>query len=787
LTPDLTIVAVSEAYLRATMTRREDILGRGIFDVFPDNPDDQAATGVRNLRHSLQRVLQGRVSDTMAVQKYDIRKPDSEGGGFEERYWSPVNAPVLGPCQEVVYIINRVEDVTEFVRLRQEEVKRQELTEALRIQAVQMETEVYLRAKEVQEANRRLEAVNQELTLSKERFRLLVDGARDYAIFMLDPEGRVASWNSGAERIKGYRLEEILGQHFSKFYPQESIDRGKPQHELQVAAAEGRFEDEGWRIRKDGSRFWANVIITAIRGEDGRILGFSKVTRDFTDRRRAEESLLLELSKAVLANPDIRQMLAAIEASIQRLVPHEYAVIALYDANSPGHLRAQKLSPAKELGPIHEAMIPIEGTPEGWVFTNQEPLLMSETNRPETGEPTHQLKAGMKSGFWVPLNCRGEVIGTLFVGSRREAAFEQRDMEVLFQAASQIAGAIEVDHGFRRILEDSDKLREEKRYLEEELRTEYNFEEIVGGSQGLRVVLKQVETVAPTDATALILGETGTGKELIARSIHQLSPRRERTFVKLNCSAIPLGLLESELFGHEKGAFTGAISQRVGRLELAHLGTLFLDEIGDLPLELQPKLLRALQEKEIERLGGRRTIPVNVRLIAATNRDLARMVKTGEFRADLYYRLKVFPMTIPPLRLRPTDIPLLVNYFVNKHAGHMNKRIDTIPEETMAAFRTWPWPGNVRELENFIERAVILTPGSTLRAPLAELETIVEESSDVVDTNLEAADREHILRVLREAKGVIGGTGGAAEKLGVKRTTLNSKLRKLGIERRDYR
>ena len=295
-----------------------------------------------------------------------------------------------------------------------------------------------------------------------------------------------------------------------------------------------------------------------------------------------------------------------------------------------------------------------------------------------------------------------------------------------------------------------------------------------------------METVAPTAATVLILGETGTGKELIARSIHTISPRRDQTFVKLNCSAIPFGLLESELFGHEKGAFTGAISQRIGRLELAHMGTLFLDEVGDLPLELQPKLLRALQEKEIERLGGRRTIPVDVRLIAATNRDLTKMVKAGEFRSDLYYRLRVFPITVPPLRERSTDIPLLVNYFVNKHAKRMGKRIATIPPETMTALCAWQWPGNVRELENFIERAVILTPGSTLRAPLAELEMLEEETPATSDPNFHAAEREHILRVLRETKGMIGGSGGAAERLGLKRTTLNSKLRKLGIERSDY-
>ena len=622
------------------------------------------------------------------------------------------------------------------------------------------------------------------LRSSEQRFRLLVEGARDYAIFMLDPQGRVATWNSGAERIKGYRAEEIIGQHFSKFYPQEEVERGKPEHELEVAAAEGRFEDEGWRIRKDGSRFWANVIITVLRRNDGQLVGFSKVTRDFTERKNAEESLVLELSKAVLTNPDIRQMLAAIEASIQRLIPHDYAAIALHDLNRPHELQVQELPSEKPPLNSQEAVLPIEGTPEGWVFTHQEWLLMNQETAKKAGVPALQHAGGIQSGCWVPLNSRGDVIGTLFVGTRRPLAFDQRQAEMLLQAASQIAGIIKIDHGFRRIVQLSSKLKEENRYLEEELRTEFNFEEIVGESRDLKTVLKQVETVAPTDATVLVLGETGTGKELIARSIHKISPRRDRTFVKLNCSAIPLGLLESELFGHEKGAFTGAISQRIGRLELAHLGTLFLDEIGDLPLELQPKLLRALQEKEIERLGGRRSIPVDVRLIAATNRDLGQMVKTGEFRSDLYYRLRVFPITIPPLRARNSDIPLLVNYFVNKHARRMNKPIQSIPQETMAALVRWPWPGNVRELENFIERAVILTTGSTLRAPLAELEKMEEEAP--TERSLHAAEREHVLRVLRACKGMIGGSGGAAEKLGLKRTTLNSKLRKLGIERSDY-
>jgi formate hydrogenlyase transcriptional activator len=335
---------------------------------------------------------------------------------------------------------------------------------------------------------------------------------------------------------------------------------------------------------------------------------------------------------------------------------------------------------------------------------------------------------------------------------------------------------------------DEEALRlseQQKSYLEQELELTQQFEEIIGESAPLKRVLKQVEDVATTDATVLILGETGTGKELIARAIHRLSHRRDHAFVRLNCSAIPSGLLESELFGHEKGSFTGAIAQKIGRLELAHQGTFFLDEVGDLPLELQPKILRALQEKEFERVGGTRTIPVNVRLVAATNRDLAKMVREGHFRSDLYYRLRVFPITIPTLRERRDDIARLVHYFLNVHAKRMGRSIESIPAETMEALNRWRWPGNVRELENFIERSVILSPGKVLRAPLSELES-VEEPSDVGHTHLEDAEREHILRVLRECRGAIGGPGAAADRLGLKRTTLNSKMKKLGIQRRDY-
>jgi PAS domain S-box-containing protein len=623
------------------------------------------------------------------------------------------------------------------------------------------------------------------LRQSEERFRLLVDGARDYAIFILDPEGRVATWNPGAERIKGYKSQEIIGRHFSVFYPREDIDRNKPQHELEVVRKEGRYEDEGWRIRKDGSRFWANVIITALYNENKELIGFSKVTRDLTNRKKAEDALLLELSTAVLSRQDVSQMLSAISASIRRTMPCECASIALFDP-AKNQLRVHELIPESDAKNNKAVYLPLANTPAGSVFTSREPVFADpiESTGFTRESISDHLPSLVQSGCWLPLDSQGEVIGTLFIGGRK-GAFDHIDQSTLRRSAAQIGLAIDHADAFRRMSEVTTKLKEEKRYLEEELRTEYSFDEIVGEDPSLKRVLKQVETVAPTDATVLILGETGTGKELIARALHDLSKRRSHTFVKLNCSAIPMGLLESELFGHEKGAFTGAISQRVGRLELAHQGTLFLDEIGDLPLDLQPKLLRALQEKEIERLGGKKTIQVDFRLVAATHRDLPKMVKEGQFRSDLYYRLKVFPILIPPMRQRKQDVPLLVDYFVAKHARRMNKHIETVPGNVMAVLLRWHWPGNVRELENFIERAVILSNGPELRAPLAELE-LSEQPTPDVDSSLEAKEREHILKVLRATGGVIAGAHGAAARLGLKRTTLNSRLRKLGIQRREY-
>jgi transcriptional regulator with GAF, ATPase, and Fis domain len=439
--------------------------------------------------------------------------------------------------------------------------------------------------------------------------------------------------------------------------------------------------------------------------------------------------------------------------------------------------------------PRGEVRLPIEGSPAGAAFRTREPLLIEHIK--EAGFPTESVRhlsdLGMQSGCWVPLIHRGDVVGVLAVSSSLEGNFSRSDADMLVQIADQVAMAVNNATAFRQIAELRDRLRQENQYLESEINLENRYEDIVGESKGLRQVLREIETVAPTDATVLIQGESGTGKELLARAIHRLSLRSEHTFIKLNCAAIPAGLLESELFGHEKGAFTGAISRKIGRLELAHEGTLFLDEIGELPLDLQPKLLRVLQEREIERLGSNRPIPVNMRLIAATNRELSEMVANKEFRADLYYRLKVFPIFSPPLRDRASDIPVLVRHFVATHGRRMGKTIESIPDETMQALVRWPWPGNIRELENFLERAVILTRGPVLYVPLAELQMAQERvQKEVESPTLHEAEREHILRVLRECNGQIGGDDGAAARLGLKRTTLNSKLKKLGIERSDY-
>jgi len=508
---------------------------------------------------------------------------------------------------------------------------------------------------------------------------------------------------------------------------------------------------------------------------------------NFDLSRRAQErlKLLLELTNQVVSNLELRELLRTISANLRRVMNCDVVGVMLPDPDGQ-QLRVYALDFPDSKGLFREeSLIPIEGSHPGETFRTGKPLLKSrhELDVEQSSEHYQRVAGeGVQSGCLLPLISRGRTLGVLALGRRQDNAFDEDEVAFLGQVASQVAMAVENALAYGEIADLRDKLAQEKLYLEDEIRGEMDFEGIVGQSSALRQVLQLVETVAPSGSTVLLLGETGTGKELIARAIHERRRRRERTFVKLNCAAIPTGLLESELFGHERGAFTGAIAQRIGRLELADQGTLFLDEIGDIPLELQPKLLRALQEREFERLGSTRTKKVDVRLVAATNRNLETMIAEGKFRSDLYYRLNVFPIQIPPLRERPDDIPLLVRYFAQKYARRMEKQIESVPAASMKKLTRWHWPGNIRELENLIERAVILTRGSALQVPVSDLGN---GSADKITPRItDSNQHEQLLRILRETHGRVGGTDGAAARLGLKRTTLISRMKKLGIDPR---
>jgi formate hydrogenlyase transcriptional activator len=554
---------------------------------------------------------------------------------------------------------------------------------------------------------------------------------QDYALFLLDVDGRIATWYSGAERIYGFKMAEAIGQHVSILYPDDEDVRGKLAQKLKRVAAEGHLGNEGWHLKKDGARFWANVITMALREEDGTLRGFARVVRDFTDRHERDEKL--RNSRARLRPVPTESTVAGVVSGEFDRVPEANDVFLELVGYSRedllcGRLHWPDLTPP-EYAPLDE-LAHEEGLRFGACTPFEKELIRKDGTRVPVLVSTAVLR--LSPFRWI----------TFVQDLRDRNRFESIDEEA--------AGSKE------------------------------DFGEIVGRSAALVRVQRLVEVVAPTDATVLILGETGTGKELVARAVHRMSPRRNLPFVTLNCAAIPTGLLESELFGYERGAFTGALSQKIGRFEMAHRGTLFLDEVGDIPLDLQPKLLRALQEKSFERLGGTKTIPIDVRLVAATNRNLTQMMGDKLFRSDLYYRLKVFPITTPLLRDRPDDIPILVRHFTKKYAAKMGRQIDKIPSETMQALVCWNWPGNVRELENFVERSVILSSGSSLRAPLAEIR---QEAIPLTGSaTLEEVERDHIIHVLRENGGVVTT---AATVLGLHRTTLNAMMRKLGISRKD--
>jgi formate hydrogenlyase transcriptional activator len=544
------------------------------------------------------------------------------------------------------------------------------------------------------------------------------------------------------------------------------------------------YEPADFRFLEQVARQVAVAIDNALNFEQARSAQ-QELTRE-RDRMR----LLLEVNNAVVFHLSLDNLFPAVSGCLRKVIQHDASALVLYDPATRRY-RVHVLSFAKDESFIEEGVADSDcRTPALLAITSRKPAVLGERDlrslAAESQCAKYWVDEGVRVFCSVPLLFHDRVLGTLDIGRHREDAFNAEDIELFSEVAKQIAIAVENAQAYREITELKDRLAKEKLYLEEEVRTDHNFNEIVGESAALRRVLKEVETVAPTDSTVLICGETGTGKELVARALHDLSSRGHRTFVKLNCAAIPTGLLESELFGHEKGAFTGAVAQRIGRFELANGGTLFLDEIGDIPLELQPKLLRVLQEQEFERLGSARTIRVDVRMVAATNADLAQRVANNQFRRDLYYRLNVFPIMIPPLRERREDIPVLVRYFAQKYAQRMKRPIDTIPTNAMSALVDYPWPGNVRELENFVERAVILSRGSELEIPPSELKQQTNSApsySPAGILTLEQAERAHILQALNETSWVIGGPAGAAARLGMKRTTLQSQMRKLGIAR----
>jgi formate hydrogenlyase transcriptional activator len=566
------------------------------------------------------------------------------------------------------------------------------------------------------------------------------------------------------------------------------IFHGRILGSLSVASfREGAFtEEDAEMLLQIGSQF-------ALAVENSRNFDMLRSARSQVVKSRDRLKLLLDVNNALVANLEVSELLKAVSKSLKEVLHQDLVGLALYDAQRKLYLAHALDSSAADddvmaLGETH----PLEGTLGGAaVRAGGKPVYIPRPDVEKFNAPiTRRLyDRGYNSICVIGLFSHDRPVGILTLACFRENAFSSDDLELIQQIAQQVAIAGENALAYGEIEKLKNKLADEKLYLEDEIRTEYDFEEIVGRSTALRQILKQVATVAATGSTVLIRGETGTGKELIARAIHNMSDRKERTMVKVNCSAIPMGLLESELFGHEKGAFTGAIAQRIGRFELANRGTLFLDEVGDIPLELQPKLLRVLQEQQFERLGSTRTQQVDVRLVAATNCDLETMVAAKQYRSDLYYRLNVFPVTIPPLRERAEDIPLLVRFFAQRFARRMGKNIDSIPASTTSALSRYHWPGNVRELENVIERAVILSSGRELDVPLTGLKVaeVAAPASPATagpaPTSLESVERDHIVRVLEDTKWRIAGPDGAAARLGMKRTTLQARMRKLGISR----
>jgi formate hydrogenlyase transcriptional activator len=503
-------------------------------------------------------------------------------------------------------------------------------------------------------------------------------------------------------------------------------------------------------------------------------------------RERDRLQLLFDVTNSLVSKLSRDALFSAVADLLSKVVTCDVAALALLDKKT-GELFLSGLHTAGQI-PIDIDTIRAlpDGLPSGEALSTGKPVLVEVQDFPRFPSPVFKLwvDAGLYCGCSIPLVTPNSVLGTIELGRKTRQPFTREDVDLLIQVAHQIAIALENSLAYRELAEMKERLAIEKSYLENDIRTDQNLGDMLGESLAFQAVLKSLQIVAPTDATVLILGETGTGKELIARAIHDLSGRNKNSFVKVNCAAIPASLLESELFGHEKGAFTGAVTQRLGRFELAHQGTLFLDEIAEIPLELQSKLLRAIQEQEFERLGASRTIHTDIRFIAASNRNLKAMVERGDFRSDLYYRLHVFPLPVPPLRERREDIPLLTRYFTQKFAQHMGRRIDAISPAAMDMLVRYEWPGNIRELQNVIERSVVLTKGRILELAMPEVGSGFSAAARKSGIEI-MAERERILQALKDAKCIVGGPNGAAARLGLKRTTLQARMRKLGIAR-DY-
>jgi formate hydrogenlyase transcriptional activator len=647
-----------------------------------------------------------------------------------------------------------------------------------------------------------------QVARSEERWRSVFENSA-IGVALTDLNGRFLATNPVYQKMVGYSEEELRALSFVDIT---DADYREANWALAVELLEGKrrqFQIEKQYRRKDGSLIWVSNSVSLVPGTESRTRFIMALSEDITERKRAEDALhkseelkrsLLDINNAIITNLTEEALLHSISEAVRPFIPFDRCAITLYTPESDtlrflaveGALGSDYFQPGLEVGRSE--------TSAGWAFDHQRPLRRNLEEGLQFANERRLWAEGLRSVCIVPLILRGKSIGTLSVVSRRQDAYSEEAAQFLQEVAIQVALAIENMKFYEEIATLKARLEKENRYLREEIRTAHNFEEIVGNSPALLAVLRAVEQVAPTDSTVLIYGETGTGKELIARAIHNRSTRKDRALVSVNCSAISAGLVESELFGHLKGAFTGAIERRIGRFELANGGTIFLDEIGELPLETQVKLLRVLQEHEFEPVGSSRSQRVDVRVIAATNRNLQEMVEAGRFRPDLFYRLNVFPLQLPPLRERRSDIPQLVALSVSQFAKRFGKKVEGVSQETMARLMSYPWPGNIRELQNVLERAVVLSACSTLRldkdlvplvaseGSLATAEIPAQEAQPAASSpaglpTLEEVERTHILVALRQTDGVVDGPKGAARILNLHPNTLRHRMTKLGIKR----